>query len=509
MGFLLPLLGLNTRLSAQQIQQAAHGFVLGVTGSSPERPVGDVSIEVRRSYAAIATWSYWRGAPLPKAPTIQGRSDKQGRFRIPVAAGYEYEVSFSKPGYKDSKGFVYANRPFLGFMEKGVSGPLREGTQPATAPSTSPSNMAHGKLKDAVTGKPIVGAEIREFWGTKSLTHSSKAGEFAVHCTAEQAKNDLLVWAKGYRLSVVPQAAFGKQGGVEIGLQAGVLLSGQLVDAKGKPQVGRWVVLGTDVPVGETIYGGVVLWTRTDAEGRYGFSALASGWRYWVRTLLPGGTPFEIADGKMPEGPMDLGLATAVPSFSVEGRVTDPDGKPLLGGRVHVLRLFGGKPVQLQVVRTTPSFPIDGQGRFRIPGLAPYSHELCFFLEGLEHAVRVVKPPEKGAVLPLSVQMGSGRSLRGVVVDAQDKPVDGALLRGMVWSDQEIAPIVPHGDLSHMGRFIAGNMRVLTRPDGTFLLERLRSQLPLRIICSKKGYKSVKLRVAATPDNKPLRIQLR
>jgi len=480
------------------------GWILGVTGSSPERPVGEVKIEVRRSLAAIATWEWWRGAPLPAIQSIPGLSDKQGRFRIPVEPGYEYEVAFSKPGYKASKSLVYTNRPFLGLVQKGASDPVPS----ASTPSADRSMVLRGKVSVKASGKPIDHAGIREFWGTKWLTRSGKSGGFELRCTREQAENDLLVWAEGYRIASLPQSAFGKEAGVEVQLHPAVLLKGRLVDAKGKGLAGREVVVSTDVPVGEVTYGDVALWTKTDAEGRYSFSALGPGWRYWVRTLMPEGIPLELGEGILAEGPRDLGSTMATIGYAVTGQVMGPDRKPLDGGRVHVLRLFGGKPTQCQILRTTPSFPIDGQGRYRIPGLAPYAHELCFVREGLEPVVRVVKPPEQDDRVELDVRMGFGRSLRGLVVDADGKPVDGALVRGMVAADSEFFPLVPRGDMSHPGRFIMGNMRVLTRPDGSFLLERLRSRLPLRILCSKAGHKTVKLTLPATPDDKPLRITL-
>lgn len=496
MGFVLP---------AQEARPVPGAVVVGVTGSAPDKPIGEVDIEVRRSYAALATWTFWRGAPLAESAVIRGRSDKAGHFSIPVDPGYEYEVRFAKAGYQDSRGIVYPNRPFLGFLQPG-----KTAASDSSEPRADRPMRVRGRILDARTGDPIAGAGLRQFWGTTFLSRSDDAGGFDLRCDRKQAEDDILVWAEGYRLGYVPQASFAKEDPIEVKLQRGIDLHGRLVDRKGRPLAGRVVVLCTDVPVGtETTYGEVAIWKKTDADGRFGFGALDDGWRYWLRTLLPSGTPCEIAQGHMGRTPKDVGSTIAEGAFSVEGRVLAPDGKPLSGGRVHVLRLFEGKPAKYEIVRTAPSFPIDALGRYRVPGLSPYPHELCFFHEGLEHSVQVVKPPSEGSMVRLDVGMSAGRSVHGKVVDAEGKAIDGALLRGMVWADEEIFPIVPNGDMTHNGRFIAGNMRVLTRPDGTFLLERLRTKVPLRIICSKEGYKTVKLRLPKTPGEAPLRIVLR
>ncbi|PIE22995.1 MAG: hypothetical protein CSA62_09690 [Planctomycetota bacterium] len=493
--FLAPcLLLVSTALAQQQVQVPERSSLAGITGLSPEQPVPAVAIEVRRFADQIATWDFWRGAPLGQLQVAKGRSDAQGRFSFQLPFGPLYDIYFKKPGFQDGRVVTGAGRPFLGRMQAGQSGakPKEAALGPACLIAT---------FKDAKSGEAVPGVRVRAPWGTRLLGISDAEGRVAVGTLDKVREDVLMAFSDKYRVLVIPKedlAAVGepaKERSYE--LRQGCRVHGRLVDKDGRPQEGIWVVAETDVPVGsDGVYGAVAWWTRTDAEGRYSFGSFLPNGRYWVRSLLNRLLPCELGRGRIDAqgSSVDLGTQSTGPSFAVEGRVTlkgQPLGRP---GRVHVLRLSDEKVELKLVARTTPSFPIDPTGLYRIPELAPGSYELCFWVDGLEHQVQVVRSPVKGKRRRLDVDMGPGRTLEGKVVDQDGKPLSGVLLRALVWRD-EYQVLVPNGDLSHNGRFLVGNVRVLTREDGSFKLERVRSQVPILLIAMPEGRPKVEMRI--------------
>jgi len=481
------------------------GKLAGMTGLSAEQGLAGVLVEASVDFTRIGTYEFWRNFPYPKARKMQLLSDQRGYFSIEVERGFEYAVQFKKKGYHGEKGIVYAERPFLAR--------LLEGPAPRKAKEELGPVRLAGRVFDSATGKPIQGARLRAPWGTELLAESDAKGEFRVRHRGELEKDLLVVLADGYRIGSVPKSAWAKVGetpkSCDVKLEAGVEVTGRIVDGHGKPLSGLRVLCGTDVTIAESsTYGEVCVPAITDGDGRYRFSSLGKGWRYWVRTVLPRGVPLELGQGMAVLDRTELGSVRTGPGFEVRGLVRGDDGRPLPDARVHVLRLFSEKLTQKQIVRNTPSYPVDHQGYYRIAGLAPGRYELCFYKDKFEHKVRVVEPPRNGSVVRLDLALDKGRKISGTVVDAAGKPIGGALLRALVWADDEYFPIVPYGNLNHNGRFIAGYVRVLTRDDGTFLLERVRSRVPIRLLCMKEGYKKAVLRVEKDGKDRGLRIQL-
>jgi hypothetical protein len=162
------------------------------------------------------------------------------------------------------------------------------------------------------------------------------------------------------------------------------------------------------------------------------------------------------------------------------------------------------------VARETPSYPIDQTGSYRIPSLCPGKYELAFWIDNAEIEVRVVDAGpggEQGGEQHLDVAIGQGRRFQGKVVDEAGKPVAGALLRAFGWAKDELLPLVPPDNpTGHNGRFLVGNVRVLTRDDGSYRLERIRSHLPIRLTVEKPkdGYRKCTLRVEVDGEPPPV-----
>jgi hypothetical protein len=477
-------------LAGPQDERAARALS-GVTLDETGRPLAGVEIEARLDWRRLATNQFWRQAPLPEANASTARSDEQGRFEIAVERGPTYELSLRKPGHRVGRAEAVAGRRLAVKLVRGSDEPVF-----ATAPASEP-----GGVRGLIGGDGLPlgeGVIVRLPWEHAPLATTDRRGYYHVPWSEKAAQDLKVVLAPGYRLAALPKESFARPEPAteDVALERGSVITGRIVGGGGQPLTGLLLVVDTDLRVAaNSVYSSVPWTVTTGADGGFRIAELGEGDRFWVRALLADGTPLEIGEGRARREPLDLGTVAAGPTTAVSGTVTGKNGARVDDGRVHVLRLFDHQPVQWLVAHDTPSWPIEPGGRYRIPRLPPGRHELCFWVEGAEHEIRVVEAGAGGGELTLDVEVGKGRSFQGRVVDADGKPIDGALLRAFAWGESELAPLVPPGAPDHRGRFLVGNVRVLTRTDGTFLLERIRSHLPIRLTVEKKGFETATLRV--------------
>ncbi len=482
------------RANAQVLKQ---GALLGEVRSPEGQRLQGIEIQATVDLSRVASYEFWREYKLPKLPSWTTKSDKNGRFRIPVPRGWEFLVTAKAKGFLPFKTITYANRPFLIQMDPGKEPPVEK------------PKLAFGKgfLKVHVQdpkGQPIPGAIVRKPWTFENLGKTDAKGDVRIFYRKDLAENPLILIKKGFILGATPRNSLekDKENSTKLTLLPGHKVTGRILDKQGKPLAHLRILCETDLPASrEETLGGIPWETTTDAEGRFEIAELGERWRYWIRTLLPNGTPVEIAQGIADKGERKIPDLKAGPFSSVSGLVRLQKGGNAEGGRVHVLRLWPEKVWQLLVARETPSWPIDQGGEYRIPALIPGRYELCFAFPGMEPLVRVLEVPPESKDLELSVVLGPGRAIHGKVMDEEGKPIGGALLRGIPDAKNEFFPIVPNGQMNHNGRFLFGNVRVLTRKDGTYLLERLRTKIPLLILIIKEGYQTKKIHLGANDSN--------
>lgn len=533
--------GASAKNGAAPLQKRA--FLRGIVRDFEGRPVAGATVEAKLDADAVASADFWRGMPRDfLAVAGQAKSGQDGRFEIPVEQGPLYSVLANKDGTKSNRARVYANRPF-GLTIGAYQGEPSSSDEPERKGKGSIS----GRVLDKETGAPIAGALIRRAWRDEAFTKSDASGRYRVGWTSKigrslKTKEDkiyeaVFVIARGYQITALPSAAImeGADTTHDVKLERGIGVRGRVVDANGKPVAGLRLVCEDDIFVedgkGNNVQYGAVTWTReTDENGRWSFEEMhpqppgenmeGRGSRYWVRGLTADGLAIELAEGRFGPGAksIEIGDVPIGPMSSVRGKVTRKDGKAIeqapkpgemqVPAKVHFIRLFE-KPSQPLVMRNTPWVPIDSAGNYRIPRLAPGRYELAYWVsDKLETEVRTVTIARQSQEHTIDVEIGAGRSFEGLVLDENDKPIDGALLRAYPDAKDEYFPLVPEGDLKHPGRFLQGNVRVLTKPDGTYLLTRIRSRVPILLVVAKEGYSGRKIRVEAdTPP--PPRIVLK
>ncbi|MGB3968134.1 MAG: carboxypeptidase-like regulatory domain-containing protein [Planctomycetota bacterium] len=194
-----------------------------------------------------------------------------------------------------------------------------------------------GTVTDATTGKPIAGARIGEGWTLRKGVESDRDGRYVMRGYGEAGQSqkvDLCCRAPGYpRVSRrdIPPGEGPRR--VDIALEPGVRVVGQVVDPDGKPIAKAYVAAITST-------GTTVPWqaTRTAADGTFvcdGFPRGSEGVlmiRCFGHASAVYYLPRPAADGQIDFGK----VALAKPNL-VRGFVHNVDGTPAVNAEVQLL----------------------------------------------------------------------------------------------------------------------------------------------------------------------------
>ena len=199
-------------------------------------------------------------------------------------------------------------------------------------------------------------------------------------------------------------------------LDAGASISGRVLEHGGKPLAGAEV---TARSVGMVFIGGSDREpsVTSDAGGGFHLGGLASGaYRVEARQgkLVGASDELQLAAGQS----MEAVTILCEVSFSLSGRVVQPDGTPPKQAWVSAT----GHPLESTDV---PSAEVDAAGSFRLTGLVPGSYRLrVTVMHGprAEKSVRIADQDLTGVV----IQLGPDQVVNGQVVDPQGRPVPRA-----------------------------------------------------------------------------------
>jgi hypothetical protein len=285
-----------------------------------------------------------RGMPLPgtrvsiSSFTTERRrepvvSDADGRFRLGgLAPGERFDLTVFHPGH-------------LPHDAPGVEAPSPEPLRITLRPARS---LAGRVVDDA--GKPIPGVrislvetrELRMAGGSQSGGSSRTAGEtdaegrfVATHLTPGTVH--LSFEASGFLGKVLRGLSIPEEedpAPVEVVLETGAVLSGRVVDSRGRPAAGLRVVVHPLEPKERMLPSGAE--ADTDADGGFRIAGLAPGqhrvevqdWRTQQGRLLAEKT---IALGSGGGNRLDLKLPDG---YRLSGRVVDEQGEPVRGARL-------------------------------------------------------------------------------------------------------------------------------------------------------------------------------
>ena len=400
---------------------AIGGVTLTATASSPSNALGGGMIRM--------------GGEEPDA--AEGASDDDGGFAVAGLPSGKFDLSTERSG----------------FAPHTVPGIDLEGAEDVDVGSITllPGESLEGLVLDT-DGAPIEGAEVMltEASPMNSLMMGMPFGEpgqadatadpngwFAVHDLGADKKYTLTANRPGFVNAQVDGISLPRSEPVELRLEPSSRLAGVVLDTSGEPIAGARVnMMRTRTVEG----GGMALQvafaedTTTDVEGRFAFEEQEPG-KASLTATASGYQETRLADLVIPKGADldDVELELAEGSI-LQGRVLTPDGRPAIGatvGKVSEGRGFGP--------RMGGDAPVDGDGYYRLEGLAP--GELSIQAQHGEYP-RVAKDVElRTGVNALNLEFKGGQEVSGRVVDSNGKPVPAASVQAIqpseYWSDSE------------------------------------------------------------------------
>jgi protocatechuate 3,4-dioxygenase beta subunit len=278
-------------------------------------------------------------------------------------------------------------------------------------------------------GKPVEGAMVElqsESFGIASWVGGDSAdssvqttgadGRFGFSSLRSGDRVGLSVRKQGFLQSAPHTVETPTDEPVRIVLQRGARVAGRVIDERGNPVQGAWLMLSTrtggfgDVPSGDAM---------ADDQGRFEFAAVQPG--KLTLTANADGYLQEEVEVEIPARGLENLRVSLRPGASIVGRVLGPDGGPVPGAQVQLVPDDAGNVIALQPGQT------DGSGSFRLRGVPEGPRSLV-----VEHPAhpRTVKDLEvRPGENRIEIQLGAGHEVRGRVVDSAGRPVSGAWVR--------------------------------------------------------------------------------
>ncbi|NVB80962.1 MAG: sigma-70 family RNA polymerase sigma factor [Kofleriaceae bacterium] len=201
-------------------------------------------------------------------------------------------------------------------------------------------------------------------------------------------------------------------------------ISGTVVDKEGKPVKGvyvRWMNEKTGDQGRAT----------TDAQGRYRCGAMTGGGVYRAAVFPSSvlnvpyptvdGSPYptiEVKDGKTEID--NIRISIDRPALALGGQVIDDAGNPVSDAVIRALPSAGGAPPQFHSWLRLPMTSTDGEGKFRIPDLAPGNYAVqARASDGAEGVV----PPVAAGTNGITIRIERAGSIEGTLVGFSQPPV--------------------------------------------------------------------------------------
>lgn len=261
-------------------------------------------------------------------------------------------------------------------------------------------------------------------------------------------------------------------------------LQGRVMDFKSGEPVGETRITLVGVGYDEE---DVALKTRGDASGYFSFPEVPAGDGYVLK----------VSDGRgrarmLPSQSVDHGAVTEVATVwlgkqgTLRGIVEDVEGRPIAGASVQVhpgggsaLELLTNMPKLLEQLDKDAE-PIaqtetTARGRFDIPAMAPGPMTLVVRAKGHRQEIRSIVMAEEGAaggVVRITLQ--GADAITGIVVDQDDRPVEGARVACL--------------EQSKMESIFFGRQFSETGPDGRFEVPSPPTTGEIAVIVAAAGY---------------------
>lgn len=350
-------------------------------------------------------------------------SEGDGTFRVDHLAAGRYEVRIEADGFSPRKlsgitlesggspaelGEIALDRGLTleGIVVDRDERPLADATVMVLPPS-------QGGTRPDILRRMVDEADIRE-------TVSGADGRFAVTGLAEGEAFDVTGRKAGYVPATLSQVQLPSPDSVRLVLETAARVSGNVKSDQGDPVAGAVVVAGpADSALPAAMTGEQ---TQSDGSGAFALDHLSPG-RITLRAMAKGYTSLQpvvldVRKGESVDG-VELVLGRGA---AIEGTVLTPTGQPATSARVTVRHAT--TPDQLMAIEIAGSARTNGDGRYRLEGVATGPQTLIATQEGYLRGLRDldVRPGENR----LDFRLGEGASVSGRVVDEGGRPVAGS-----------------------------------------------------------------------------------
>jgi len=390
-----------------EIELRAGQRMQGLVRDRAGAPIEGVEVHLQEAAPRMAFML--AGVPESEPAAV---TDPAGWFAVEeLAEGKRYSLSFRRRGYVERS---------VGQLEVPRPEPLEVTLQP--------SSDVSGVVLDP-DGEPIAGARVElkrsrtaEMGGNvmKMImvdNDTTDAGGRFLFADQEPGTVSLSAEAAGFReakLDGIEVPAGEDVTGVELPLEPGAVVVGQVLAPDGRPAIGAEVRKLDERPQ-EFRFGG----SPTDGEGRYRLEGLG-----------PGPASIEVVHRDYPRAVRDLEVAPGVNNLDfvleggveVEGLVLAEDGAPIGGATVRLLptgRYWGG-----------PETSAEPDGRFRLSGVNDGDYTLWAGAEGYaaangERHLTVAGEPLRG----IEVRLERGGAIVGRVSGLADDELSRVRVR--------------------------------------------------------------------------------
>jgi len=393
------------------------------------------------------------GEPLPGAVVCHRQStvsDEEGRFRFEIPA--------------EDKPVIWISAKADGHQGRGLK--WNAGTdngRPVTIRLPRALQL-RGRVVDEV-GEPVGGAEVRvrmadrdDLWDEKpvSIYTTSSTGGFRSR-DFRVTGYELRVEAEGYAVAFLRVGAEEAHEPLEVVLHRGALLTGRVMSPEGSPlpdarlllaatpdDPGRWASARREV----------LFETTTERSGGFRFPRLPK-MKLDLEATAPGWAPTRLPSVEIPpDGALDLGEIRLQPAVSLEGRVEDPQGRPIPDAAVASEREHSTESRPLAAL---PAVATDERGRFAIDGLRTgEALQLEVKRQGyLGASVNAFA----SASTPVKIVLTPEARISGVVMWPDGKPAAEVFLRGALRTKPDTSAREIYGRADTEGRFVLDGLR--------------------------------------------------